>query len=139
MEFAHTMVRVYDLEKSLDFYINKLWLFETSRRDDEKWKYTNIFLWVKKWLKQIEITYNWWPENKYTIWKNIWHIAFEVDDIYKTCENLINKGVTINRPPRDWYMAFIKSPDDVSIELLQKWEKLMIKEPWASMENIGSW
>lgn len=139
MKFWHTMMRVKDLDISLDFFINKLWLFETSRRDSEIWRFTNVFLGINKWERQIELTYNWDNTEDYSKGKNMWHIAFEVENIYETCEQLMKAGIIINRPPRDGYMAFINSPDNVSIELLQTGDKLELKEPWLSMENIGSW
>lgn len=139
MKFGHTMMRVKDLDISLDFFINKLWLFETSRRDSEVWRFTNVFLGINKWERQIELTYNWDNTEDYLKGRNMWHIAFEVENIYETCKQLIRDGIIINRPPRDGYMAFINSPDNVSIELLQSGDKLELMEPWLSMENIGSW
>ena len=146
MEFLHTMVRISDLDESLDFYCNKLGLIEFSRKDNEKGRFTLIFLCApedknlaeesKKPL--IELTYN-WDKEEYTGGRNFGHLAFKVDNIYKTCQKLQDKGVVINRPPRDGYMAFINSPDGISIELLQKGDKLEPQEPWSSMENTGSW
>ena len=146
MEFLHTMVRISDLDESLDFYCNKLGLIEFSRKDNEKGRFTLIFLCApedknlaeesKKPL--IELTYN-WDKEEYTGGRNFGHLAFKVDNIYETCQKLQDNGVVINRPPRDGYMAFINSPDGISIELLQKGDKLEPQEPWSSMENKGSW
>ena len=146
MEFLHTMVRISDLEESLDFYCNKLGLIEFTRKDNEKGRFTLIFLCApedknlaeesKKPL--IELTYN-WDKEEYTGGRNFGHLAFKVDNIYETCQKLQDNGVVINRPPRDGYMAFINSPDGISIELLQKGDKLEPQEPWSSMENTGSW
>lgn len=146
MEYLHTMVRVSNIEQSLDFYCNKLGLIEFSRKESEKGRFTLIFLCApedkysaesqKKPL--LELTYN-WDKEEYQGGRNFGHLAFRVDNIYQFCENLIKKNVVINRPPRDGHMAFIKSPDGISIELLQKGESLEIKEPWASMPNNGSW
>ena len=146
MEYLHTMVRVSDIEQSLDFYCNKLGLIEYSRKESEKGRFTLIFLCapddkdtaVCKKKPLLELTYN-WDKEEYKGGRNFGHLAFRVDNIYQVCENLIKKDVVINRPPRDGYMAFIKSPDGISIELLQKGESLEIKEPWASMQNNGSW
>jgi len=141
MKYLHTMVRVENIEDSLDFYCNKLGLKEIRRRDDEKGKYTLIFLGAENSDERhalLELTYNWGPE-KYTGGRNFGHLAYSVKNIYETCDNLMKKGVTINRPPRDGNMAFIKSPDGVSIELLQEGEALPIQEPWQSMENSGKW
>ena len=146
MEFLHTMVRISDLNESLDFYCNKLGLIEFSRKDNEKGRFTLIFLCApedknlaeesKKPL--IELTYN-WDKEEYTGGRNFGHLAFKVDNIYETCQKLQDNGVVINRPPRDGYMAFINSPDGISIELLQKGDSLEPQEPWSSMENTGSW
>ena len=141
MKYLHTMVRVENIEDSLDFYCNKLGLKEIRRRDDEKGKYTLVFLGAENSDERhalLELTYNWDPEN-YTGGRNFGHLAYSVKNIYETCDNLMKKGVTINRPPRDGNMAFIKSPDGISIELLQEGEALPIQEPWQSMENIGTW
>lgn len=146
MEYLHTMVRVSNLEASLDFYCNKLGLIETSRKDSEKGRFTLIFLAAPADVKRaeetssplLELTYNWDPET-YTSGRNFGHLAFRVNNIYKTCQDLLDKGVTINRPPRDGYMAFIKSPDDISIELLQMGERLVPELPWSDMENVGTW
>ena len=139
MKYLHTMVRVTDLEASLDFYCDKLGLRETRRREDENGRFTLVFLSAPgNEDAQIELTHNWDPET-YTGGRNFGHLAYEVSDIYATCERLMSGGVTINRPPRDGRMAFVRSPDKVSIELLQKGGALQPKEPWASMPNTGEW
>ncbi|MGD7033931.1 VOC family protein [Methylotuvimicrobium buryatense] len=146
MRYLHTMVRVRDLEEALDFYCNKLGLIETKRMESEPGRFTLVYLAAPKDKEQaeiqeaplLELTYNWDPE-EYTGGRNFGHLAFEVDDIYETCQQLTDAGVTINRPPRDGHMAFIRSPDEISIELLQKSEPLEPKEPWASMQNTGTW
>ena len=146
MEFLHTMIRVSDVDASLDFYCNKLGLIEFSRKDYEKGRFTLIFLCApedKNLAEQnrkplIELTYN-WDKEEYTGGRNFGHLAFRVDNIYEICQKLQDNGVAINRPPRDGHMAFIKSPDGISIELLQKGDSLEPQEPWSSMENTGSW
>ena len=146
MEFLHTMIRVSDIDASLDFYCNKLGLIEFSRKDYEKGRFTLIFLCASedKNLADenrkplIELTYN-WDKEEYAGGRNFGHLAFRVDNIYKICEKLQDNGVVINRPPRDGHMAFVKSPDGISIELLQKGDNLEPKEPWLSMENTGTW
>lgn len=139
MKYLHTMVRVSDLEQSLDFYCNKLGLVELRRRDSEKGRFTLVFLAAPGDTDaQVELTYNWDPE-VYTGGRNFGHLAYQVDDIYAVCERLMQAGVTINRPPRDGYMAFVRSPDQISIELLQKGNPLPPREPWASMPNTGTW
>lgn len=139
MKYLHTMVRVSDLEESLDFYCNKLGLKELRRKDNEKGRYTLVFLAAPgDEDAQVELTYNWDPE-EYKGGRNFGHLAYQVDDIYETCQRLMDKGVVINRPPRDGWMAFVKSPDGISIELLQKGDPLPKKEPWVSMENSGTW
>ncbi|HTV34639.1 MAG TPA: VOC family protein [Methylocella sp.] len=146
MEYLHTMVRVTDLAQSLEFYTKKLGLVETSRVDNEKGRYTLVFLAAPGDVDHagrlksplIELTYNWDPET-YTGGRNFGHLAYAVEDIYATCERLMKAGVTINRPPRDGHMAFIRSPDNISIELLQKGAPLPKAEPWASMPNSGVW
>lgn len=139
MKYLHTMVRVNDVEKSLEFYCNALGLKELRRREDEKGRYTLIFLaGPGDEDAQVELTYNWDKED-YDEGRNFGHLAYQVDDIYALCERLMAAGVTINRPPRDGRMAFVRSPDNISIELLQKGEALEQKEPWLSMENIGHW
>ena len=139
IKYLHTMVRVTDLEQSIDFYCNKMGLKQVSRKDNEKGRYTLVFVAPKGQEDcAIELTYNWGPES-YTGGSNFGHVAYEVDNIYDYCEALVSKGVVINRPPRDGWMAFIKSPDNISIEILQKGTPLTPKEPWLSMKNIGSW
>ena len=139
MKYLHTMVRVTDLEASLDFYCEKLGLQETRRREDKNGRYTLVFLSAPgDEDAQVELTYNWDPE-PYLGGRNFGHLAYEVSDIYATCEQLMSGGVTINRPPRDGRMAFVRSPDQISIELLQKGDALELKEPWASMPNTGEW
>lgn len=145
MRYLHTMVRVKDLEASLEFYEAALGLVQTRRNDYESGRFSLIFLAAPgdenaAELKSplIELTYNWDPED-YTEGRNFGHLAYEVDDIYQSCQTLVDKGITINRPPRDGYMAFVRSPDGISIELLQKGDALAAKEPWASMDNIGHW
>jgi len=133
------MIRVLDLDKALDFFINKLGLIETRRHEVEKGRFTLIFLATEIGAPEIELTYNWDQAKPYTTGRFFGHLAYEVEDIYKTCEKLSEKGVIINRPPRDGYMAFIKSPDGISIELLQKGNSLPPKEPWLSAPNIGEW
>ncbi len=146
MRYLHTMVRVADIDASLDFYCNKLGLKEVERMENEKGRYTLIFLAAPDDVETgkansaplIELTYNWDPED-YHGGRNFGHLAYEVDDIYATCQHLMDKGVTINRPPRDGHMAFVRSPDGISIELLQKGEAKEPAEPWTSMPNTGSW
>lgn len=146
MEFLHTMIRVSDIDTSLDFYCNKLGLIEFSRKDYEKGRFTLIFLCApedknladENRKPLIELTYN-WDKEEYAGGRNFGHLAFRVDNIYKICEKLHDNGVVINRPPRDGHMAFVKSPDGISIELLQKGDNLEPKEPWLSMENTGTW
>ncbi|NNE04272.1 MAG: lactoylglutathione lyase [Xanthomonadales bacterium] len=139
MKYLHTMVRVSDLDASLDFYCNKLGLVERRRRDVPAGKFTLVFLSAPgDEDAMIELTYNWAPENL-TGGRNFGHLAYQVDDIYKLCESLSKQGVVINRPPRDGRMAFVRSPDGISIELLQKGEAKPAREPWASMPNTGSW
>ncbi len=139
MKYLHTMVRVSNLEVSLDFYCNKLGLREVRRHASEQGRFTLVFLAAPgDESAQVELTYNWDPEN-YTIGRAFGHLAYQVDDIYATCERLMQLGVTINRPPRDGHMAFVRSPDDISIELLQAGAPLPPKEPWASMKNTGQW
>ncbi len=139
MRYLHTMIRVSNLETSLDFYCNKLGLKEIKRKDNEAGRYTLVFLAPEgQEDAQLELTYNWDPE-EYGAGRNFGHVAYEVENIYELCANLQAKGVTINRPPRDGWMAFIRSPDNISIELLQKCAPLPIEEPWKSMENTGKW
>jgi len=139
MKYLHTMVRVTDLDKSLDFYCNKLGLKEVRRFDHEQGRFTLVFLAAEgDEDAQVELTYNWDPE-PYDEGRNFGHLAYQVEDIYATCEKLQAGGVTINRPPRDGRMAFVRSPDNISIELLQAGTALEPEEPWASMPNTGSW
>lgn len=146
LEYLHTMIRVGDLNAALDFFCNKLGLIETNRYDNEGGRFTLIFLAAPHDLENakehkaplVELTYN-WDEHEYGGGRNFGHLAYRVDNIYQTCQDLMDKGVTINRPPRDGHMAFIKSPDGISIELLQRGDNLPAQEPWASMENTGSW
>ena len=139
MKYLHTMVRVSNLEDSLDFYCNKLGLKEVRRTSNEQGRYTLVFLAAPgDESALIELTHNWDPE-AYTGGRNFGHLAYAVDDIYATCRHLQESGVTINRPPRDGRMAFVRSPDGISIELLQAGPALPAAEPWASMPNTGSW
>ena len=139
MRYLHTMVRVSNLEDSLDFYCNKLGLKEVKRVDHEAGRFTLVFVAAEGQEDcAIELTHNWDPE-PYTAGRNFGHVAYEVDDIYALCARLRDSGVTINRPPRDGKMAFIRSPDNISIELLQKGSALPKAEPWASMPNTGVW
>ncbi len=146
MRFLHTMVRVRDIDESLDFYCNKFGLVEMRRKDVPAGRFTLIFLSAPKDMTsseansapELELTFNWDPE-EYDFGRNFGHLAYKVDNIYDTCQKLRNAGVVINRPPRDGRMAFIKSPDNISIELLQEGEALPPEEPWLSMENTGSW
>lgn len=146
MRYLHTMVRVKDLDQSLDFYCNKLGLKEMRRHESEQGRFTLVFLAASQDEKAsaatqaplLELTYNWDPED-YMGGRNFGHLAYEVDNIYETCQQLMDAGVTINRPPRDGRMAFIRSPDGISIELLQKGQPQEAAEPWTSMENTGSW
>ncbi len=139
MKFLHTMIRISDVEESLDFYINKLGLIETRRHDVPAGKFTLIFLATAAGEAEIELTHNRGSEEEYHSGRNFGHLAFEVDNIYQTCQQLQDNGVIINRPPRCGKMAFIKSPDNVSIELLQKGNALAPQEPWLSMANTGTW
>jgi lactoylglutathione lyase len=139
MKYLHTMVRVSDLDRSLDFYVKKLGLKEIRRTEHDKGRFTLVFLAAPgDESAQIELTYNWDPE-VYTGGRNFGHVAYEVEDIYALCARLMDQGVVINRPPRDGRMAFIRSPDNISIELLQKGGALAPQEPWASMQNTGVW
>ena len=149
MKYLHTMVRARDLDDTLDFYCNKLGMVEVRRYDSEAGRFTLVFLAAPgdaenatqegvRLSPVIEITWNWDPED-YDGGRNFGHLAYEVDDIYALCQKLMDGGVTINRPPRDGHMAFIRSPDGISIELLQAGDSLPPQEPWASMENTGSW
>ena len=139
LKYLHTMVRVTDLEESLDFYCNKLGLTEVRRYDNPEGRFTLVMLAAPGDEEaQIELTYNYDPEVLSSA-RNFGHVAYRVDNIYTFCRKLMNAGVTINRPPRDGRMAFVRSPDNISIELLQEGEALPIEEPWASMPNTGEW
>lgn len=146
MRYLHTMVRVTNLDETLHFFCDLLDMVEVRRTESEKGRFTNIFLAASEdeaaardaRAPVIELTYNWDPED-YSGGRNFGHLAFQVDNIYETCQNLVDAGVTINRPPRDGYMAFIRTPDNISIELLNKGDPLPPEEPWASMENTGVW
>ena len=139
MKFAHTMIRVKELDRSLDFFITKLGLIETRRYENPQGKFTLVFIATAPGEPEIELTYNWGMEDEYTHGRNFGHIAFVVDDIFATCERLMSLGVEILRPPRDGHLAFIKSPDNQSIELLQKGEPKKPISPWTEMENCGTW
>ncbi|MCM2313007.1 MAG: VOC family protein [Steroidobacteraceae bacterium] len=139
MKYLHTMVRVTDLDQSLRFYCEGLGLRELRRYDSEQGRYTLVFLAAPgDEQAQVELTYNWDPE-AYGIGRAFGHLAYEVDDIYATCRHLMERGVTINRPPRDGRMAFVRSPDSISVELLQKGGARTPEEPWTSMPNVGTW
>ena len=146
MRYLHTMVRVTNLDETLHFFCDLLGMVEVRRTESEKGRFTNIFLAASEdeaaardaRAPVVELTYNWDPED-YTGGRNFGHLAFQVDDIYETCQNLVDAGITINRPPRDGYMAFIRTPDNISIELLHKGDPLPPEEPWASMKNTGVW
>ncbi|MBP59068.1 MAG: lactoylglutathione lyase [Idiomarina sp.] len=146
MQYLHTMVRVHDLEQSLNFYCDLLGLQEVRRKEVEKGRFTLVFLAApddverakKEQAPMVELTYNWDPET-YSGGRNFGHLAFRVENIYELCQKLMDNGVIINRPPRDGHMAFVRSPDNISIELLQKGDNLPPQEPWASMENTGEW
>ncbi len=146
MRYLHTMIRAANLDDTLDFFVDKLGLIEAYRYDNDAGRFTLVFLSAPDDLEGaksrqaplVEITYNWDPET-YDGGRNFGHLAYQVDDIYTTCQQLLDKGVTLNRPPRDGRMAFIRSPDGISIELLQSGDALPLQEPWQSMENIGKW
>ena len=139
MKYLHTMVRVTDIEKSLEFYCDKLGLTEVRRRESEQGRFTLVFLAPPgNEEAQVELTYNWDPE-PYTGGRNFGHLAYSVKNIYQTCQKLMDNGVKINRPPRDGHMAFVRSPDGISIEIIQEDGSLPPQEPWTSMENIGTW
>jgi len=139
MKYLHTMVRVNDLDKSLEFYCEHLGLKQLQRRDFEEARFSLVFLAAEGDEEaQVELTYNWDPE-EYDEGRNFGHLAYAVDNIYDTCQKLMDAGVTINRPPRDGHMAFVRSPDNISIELLQRGDVLPAIEPWKSMENSGKW
>ena len=140
IKYLHTMVRVKNIEQSLEFYCNLLGLKEIRRKDSEEGKFTLVFLAAPKQEEVcVELTYNWNSTENYTEGRNFGHLAFEVENIYQICEKLQKAGISINRPPRDGRMAFIRSPDNISIELLQKGNALQSKEPWKSMGNVGHW
>lgn len=146
MQYLHTMVRVSNLDESLRFYCDSLGLKQISRKDVDKGRFTLVFLAAPEdevraredRAPMVELTWNWDPE-EYSGGRNFGHLAYRVKDIYKLCQHLMDNGVTINRPPRDGHMAFVRSPDGISVELLQQGEPLPAQEPWASMENTGSW
>ena len=141
MKYLHTMVRVKNIDDSLDFYCNKLGLKEVKRKESEKGRFTLVFLGADNSDEDtglLELTYNWDPE-EYTGGRNFGHLAYRVQNIYETCQKLKDSGVIINRPPRDGHMAFVRSPDGISIEILQEGEDLSPQEPWLSMENSGTW
>jgi lactoylglutathione lyase len=139
MKYLHTMLRVGNLDAAIDFFVNKIGLTETRRYENAGGRFTLVFLAAPESPDaEIELTYN-WDEHEYTGGRNFGHLAFAVDDIHATCERLMKAGVTISRPPRDGRMAFVRSPDQISIEFLQKGKALEPKEPWVSMPNIGAW
>jgi lactoylglutathione lyase len=139
MKYLHTMVRVADIDASLDFFCNKLGLVELKRYDSEQGRFTLVFLAAPGDEEaQVELTHNWDPE-EYDEGRNFGHLAYQVDNIYELCQTLMDAGVTINRPPRDGHMAFVRSPDNISVELLQTGPSLSPEEPWVSMENTGHW
>ena len=139
MKYLHTMIRVLDLEASVQFFKETLGFTETRRKEVEAGRFTLVFFATAPGEPEIELTYNWDQEEPYSEGRNFGHLAYSVENIYDYCQMLMDKGVTILRPPRDGYMAFIRTPDQISIELLQEGERLPIKEPWASMENKGVW
>jgi lactoylglutathione lyase len=146
MQYLHTMIRVGDVDAALDFFCDKLGLVQVSRKDYEQGRFSLIFLAAPEDLERaeadraplVELTYNWDPE-EYSGGRNFGHLAYQVDNIYELCQRLMDKGVTINRPPRDGHMAFVRSPDNISIELLQRGDALPVEEPWSSMPNVGEW
>jgi len=139
MKYLHTMIRVQNLERALDFFINKLGMTEVRRKEVPEGEFTLIFLAATENEPPLELTYNWKQNEPYSNGENFGHIAYGVENIYKFCEKLQNNGVTILRPPKDGKMAFVRSPDQISVELLQIGEPLPIQEPWASMKNQGTW
>ena len=139
MKYLHTMIRVQNLESALDFFINKLGMIEVRRREAPEGRFTLVFLATGPGESTIELTYNWDQEEHYTAGRNFGHLAYSVENIYQLCEELQNKGVTILRPPRDGKMAFIRSPDQISVELLQEGDPLPPQEPWLSMPSQGEW
>lgn len=139
MKYLHTMIRVRNLEESVDFFTKKLGMVEVRRKEYESGRFTLIFFATSPGEPEIELTYNWDQKEPYSGGRNFGHLAFSVENIYDYCQDLMDKGVTILRPPRDGHMAFIRTPDQISIEILQEGERLEVKEPWASMENKGTW
>lgn len=139
MKYLHTMIRVKDLDASIDFFTNKLGMIETRRKEVEAGRFTLVFFATAPGEPEIELTYNWDQQDPYSEGRNFGHLAYSVENIYDYCRMLMDRGVTILRPPRDGYMAFIRTPDNISIELLQQGDKLPPQEPWASMENQGVW
>ena len=139
MKYLHTMIRVHNLESALDFFINKLGMIEVRRRETPEGRFTLVFLAASPGESTIELTYNWDQEEPYTSGRNFGHLAYSVENIYQLCEELQKKGVAILRPPRDGKMAFIRSPDQISVELLQEGDPLPPQEPWLSMPSQGEW
>ena len=139
MKYLHTMIRVLDLEQSVEFFTAKLGFVETRRKENEAGRFTLVFFATAPGEPEIELTYNWDQEESYSEGRNFGHLAYSVENIYEYCQVLMDKGVTILRPPRDGYMAFIRTPDQISIELLQEGDRLPVQEPWESMENKGVW
>ncbi|GKY88817.1 VOC family protein [Sinisalibacter aestuarii] len=147
MRYVHTMIRVTDLDESLDFWVNKVGMVELRRTESREGNFTLVFLAAPKdeasahetRAPELELTYNWGSDEVYQTGRSWGHLAYRVDDIYAFCQKLMDAGITINRPPRDGFMAFFKSPDNISVELLQEGEPLPVQEPWASMPNVGTW
>jgi lactoylglutathione lyase len=139
MKYLHTMIRVLDLDQSVEFFTAKLGFIETRRKENEAGRFTLVFFATAPGEPEIELTYNWDQEDAYSEGRNFGHLAYSVENIYEYCQMLMDKGVTILRPPRDGYMAFIRTPDQISIELLQEGDRLPVQEPWESMENKGVW
>ncbi len=139
MKYLHTMIRVRDLEASIDFFTNKLGMVETRRKESEAGRFSLVFFATAPGEPEIELTYNWDQNEPYSEGRNFGHLAYSVENIYDYCQMLMDKGITIARPPRDGYMAFIRTPDNISIELLQQGDRLPEQEPWVSMENKGIW
>ena len=139
MKYLHTMTRIQNMEAALDFFVNKLGLIEIRRSENPAGKYTNIFVTTEEGEPSLELTYNWDQEESYSVGRNFGHVAYSVKNIYDYCEGLQQKGVKILRPPRDGKMSFIRSPDQISVELLQEGEALPPQEPWLSMPNQGEW
>ena len=139
MKYLHTMIRVLDLEAALDFFCGGLGLVEVRRKDVPGGRFTLVFLATAPGEPELELTHNWDQEDAYGGGRNFGHLAYRVDDIYAVCQHLADRGVTINRPPRDGHMAFVRSPDGISVELLQEGDALPPREPWASMGNTGTW